>query len=165
MKTKHSNDGTQMSSFTVLDIGTNPESRDPTFRLPPHPPKRAGLNELFTINVDLGTRIEPIIIYQGQLESPEEVASNFCKMYGFDKEAESGLTKEIYRKLVLVYDKSDTPSQRETERKAEIQMSFGNMDSQNGSPAIQVAKFNLQPSRKSSPTAKYFQENTLCPTP
>jgi hypothetical protein len=49
------------------------------------------LKELFRIHIDVGTSVEPMVIYQGMSESPEELAHKFCKKYNYNKEAQQSL--------------------------------------------------------------------------
>ena len=42
------------------------------------------LEELIKINIDLGYKVDSIVIYKGQENQASLIADKFCQKYGFD---------------------------------------------------------------------------------
>jgi hypothetical protein len=57
------------------------------------------LEELIKINIDLGYKVDSIVIYKGQEQMAAEIASQFCQKHGFDHRAHAALTEEIQKNI------------------------------------------------------------------
>lgn len=60
------------------------------------------LEELIKINIDLGYKVDTIVIFKGQENMADLIAQKFCQKHGFDVRAQSALTAEINKNIASV---------------------------------------------------------------